>query len=75
MSLQYCKVGNVKPVLPDSNDLNQLEKRHSNVIEEAYNLRQTDASLSDVLYYEAKKLKQLILNLRKVLTKDLDVSF
>jgi len=75
MSLQYCKVGKVKPVLPDSIDLNQLEKKHSNVIEEAYNLRQTDASLSDVLYYEAKKLRQHILNLKKVLINDLDVSF
>ena len=75
MSLQHCKVGKVKPALPDSTDLNQLEKRHSNVIEKAYNLRQTDASLSDVLYYEAKKLKQHILNLKKILINDLDVSF
>ena len=75
MNTQYCKVGKIQPVLPDILDLNQLEKRHSYVIEEAYNLHQTDASLSDVLYYEARKLKQLISNLRQVLTKDLDVSF
>jgi len=75
MNLQYCKVGKVRPMLPNSLDLGQLERRHANVIEEAYNLRQTDASLSDVLYFEAKKLKQLIINVRNVLTKGLDVSF
>lgn len=74
MSLQYCKVGKTKHVLPDSIDLSQLKKRHSNVIEEAYNLRQTDSSLSDILYFEAKKIKEHILNLKKILTKDLDVS-
>lgn len=75
MSLQYCKVGKIQPLLPDTRDLNELQKRHSNVIEEAYNLRQSDASLSDILNYEARKLKQLITNLKQVLTKDLDVSF
>jgi hypothetical protein len=75
MNMQYCKVGKIQPVLPDTLDLNQLEKRHSYVIEEAYNLHQTDASLSDVLYYEARKLKQLIANLKQVLNKDFEVSF
>jgi len=75
MNIQYCKIGKIKPVLPDTMDLNQLEKRHSSFIEEAYNLRETDASLSDVLYYEAKKLKQQILNLKKVLINNLEVSF
>ena len=75
MNMQYCKIGKVKPILPDIMDLNLLEERHSSYIEEAYNLNQTDASLSDVLYYEAKKLKQNILNLKKVLINDLDVSF
>ena len=74
MSLQYCKVGRTKPAPPDSVNLCQLKKRHSNVIEKAYNLRQTDSSLSDILNFEAKKIKQRIINLKKVLTKDLDVS-
>ena len=75
MNTQYCKVGKIQPILPDTLDLNQLEQRHSNFNEEAYNLRQSDASLSDILYYEARKLKQLIANLKQVLTKDLDASF
>lgn len=65
----------VRPMSPNSLNLDQLEKRHSNVIEEAYNLRQTDASLSDVLYFEAKKIKQIIINAKYMLTKDLDISF
>ncbi|MFT5216426.1 MAG: hypothetical protein ACI83H_001549 [Glaciecola sp.] len=74
MNTQYCKVEKIQPVLPDSLDLNQLEQQHLSFIEEAYNLHQTDASLSDILYYEARKLKQLIANVKQVLTKDLDVS-
>jgi len=75
MNLHYCKVGKVKPISHKTIDLVQLEKRHSNIIEKAYNLRQTDASLSDILCYEAKKLKKHIVNLKKALTNDLDISF
>jgi len=74
MSLQYCKVGKTKPLFPESIDLGLLKKKHSIVIEEAYNLRQTDSSLSDILYFEAKRLKQHIVNLKNKLTKNLDVS-
>ena len=74
MSLQYCKVGKTKPLSPKSIDLGLLKKKHSIVIEEAYNLRQTDSSLSDILYFEAKRLKQHIVNLKNKLTKNLDVS-
>lgn len=74
MSLQYCKVGKTKPLSPESIDLGLLKKKHSIAIEEAYNLRQTDSSLSDILYFEAKRLKQHIVNLKNKLTKNLDVS-
>jgi hypothetical protein len=74
MSLQYCKVGKTKPLSAESIDLGLLKKKHSIVIEEAYNLRQTDSSLSDILYFEAKRLKRHIVNLKNKLTKNLDVS-
>ncbi len=35
-----------------------LERKHKRLIEEAYNLEYTDASLSDVLTYEALQLDQ-----------------
>ncbi|MFT5890598.1 MAG: hypothetical protein ACI9Y7_000691 [Dokdonia sp.] len=35
-----------------------LEKKHKRLIEEAYNVKYTDSSLSDVLTYEALQLDQ-----------------
>lgn len=35
-----------------------LERKHKRLIEEAYNLEFTDASMSDVLTYEALQLDQ-----------------
>ncbi len=35
-----------------------LERKHKRLIEEAYNLKYTDSSLSDVLTYEALQLDQ-----------------
>jgi len=35
-----------------------LERKHKRLIEEAYNVKYTDASLSDVLTYEALQLDQ-----------------
>ena len=64
MSMQYCKIGKTTPVLPKIFDLKHLEAQLSIALEEAYNIRQTDAGLSDILHYEARKLKQQILNLR-----------
>ncbi len=64
--MQYCKIGKTTPVLPKIFDLKRLEAQLSIANEEAYNVRQTDSGMSDVLYYEAQKLKQQILHLRKV---------
>ena len=35
-----------------------LERKHKRLIEEAYNIKYTDSSLSDVLTYEALQLDQ-----------------
>ncbi len=35
-----------------------LERKHRRLIEEAYNVKYTDSSLSDVLTYEALQLDQ-----------------
>mgnify|MGYP001627934793 CR=1 FL=1 len=36
----------------------ELETKYKQLVERAYNLRQTDDSLSDVLYFEAERLLQ-----------------
>lgn len=40
------------------NNINErlLEKRYKRLLERAYNLRQTDDSLSDICYFEAHKV-------------------
>lgn len=62
MEPHFCKVGKVRPGLGVALGLNDLEKKYLSFIEEAYNLMQTDASMSDILYHEALKLKKHILN-------------
>jgi hypothetical protein len=65
MNPHFCKVGKVRPGLSEVLGLKDLERKYLNFIEEAYNVMQTDASLSDILYYEASKLKKLIVNFNK----------
>jgi hypothetical protein len=65
MSPHFCKVGRVRPSLGDVLGLKELENKYLSFIEEAYNIMQTDAGMSDVLYHEASKLKKQILNLNQ----------
>jgi hypothetical protein len=44
------------PTIPGKINLKRLEKEYKQLIERAYNLRQSDDSLSDVFYYEAEKV-------------------
>lgn len=44
------------PTLPGKINLKRLEKKYKLLIERAYNLKQSDDSLSDVFYYEAEKV-------------------
>ena len=69
MNSHFCKVGRVRLSLSEVLGLKELEKKYLSFIEEAYNVRQTDAGLSDVLYHEASKLKKQILNLNRVENK------
>jgi len=66
MNSHFCKVGRVRPSLGEVLGLKELEKKYLSFIEEAYNVMQTDAGLSDILYYEASKLKKHILNFNRV---------
>ena len=65
MNNHFCKVGKIKFGLNEVFNLKDLETNYLRFSEEAYNLLQSDASMSDFLYHEAFKLKKLILNLRK----------
>lgn len=58
----FCKVGKIRPSLSEVLGLNELEKKYLSFIEEAYNVMQTDASLSDILYHDALILKKHIVN-------------
>jgi len=62
MDSHFCKVGRVRPRIGEVLGLKELEKKYSSFIEEAYNVMQTDASLSDILYHDALKLKKHIVN-------------
>lgn len=42
--------------IPGKINLKRLEKKYKHLIESAYNLKQSDDSLSDVFYYEAEKV-------------------
>lgn len=69
MNTHFCKVGKVRNVSNKTNnepkkDTSKLEKAYSNQIEEAYNIKQTDASLSDTLYHEAQKIKRQLLSIK-----------
>lgn len=73
MNSQFCKIGKTTLTFNDSN-VDALELKYRNFVEEAYNLRQTDASLSDVLYFEATKIKRHISRLKNMITKPLDAA-
>lgn len=62
MNSHFCKVGRVRPSIGEVLGLKELEEKYLSFIEEAYNVMQTDSSLSDILYYEALKLKKHIVN-------------
>lgn len=74
MNPHFCKVGKTKLNFGDVLNLKELENTYLNFIEEAYNLIQTDAGLSDFLYHEASKLKKTILNLKRYNSNDLDAA-
>lgn len=74
MNTHNCKVGKVKFSLNDVLNLKEVEKNYLKFTEEAYNLLQSDASLSDFLYHEATKLKKIILNLKNAKVTDVDAA-
>lgn len=75
MNTHNCKVGKVKFGLNEVLNLKEVEKNYIKFTEEAYNLLQSDASLSDFLYHEASKLRKIILNLKNSQTSDVDAAF
>lgn len=74
MNSHFCKVGKTKLGLSEALNLKELEQSYLHFIEEAYNIIQTDAGLSDFLYHEASKLKKTILNLKRSLSSDFDAA-
>ncbi|MEZ4856361.1 MAG: Lacal_2735 family protein [Gelidibacter sp.] len=75
MSTPFYDVSKTKPSLVKTLGLNELEKKYKTFIEEAYNVMQTDASLSDFLYFEASKLKKRILNIKSADSNHFDAAF
>jgi len=73
MNAQFCRVGRKTPNLTRVFSLGDLKRQYLNFVEEAYNVMQSDMSLSDALYFEASRLKRHILNLENSSLKDADV--
>lgn len=73
MNKHFCKVGK-KITLSEILNLKEVEKKYLQFMEEAYNLIQTDAGVSDFLYHEASKLKKAILNLKDANSNDFDAA-
>ncbi len=74
MNKLFCRVGKTKISLSEVFNLKELEQNYLRFTEEAYNLIQTDAGVSDFLYHEASKLKKIILNLKRSKSNDLDAA-
>ena len=74
MNTHFCKVGRTKLSLSEVLNLKELEQKYLHFIEEAYNLIQTDAGVSDFLYHEASKLRKIIMNLKRSNSNDLDAA-
>lgn len=75
MNSHFCRVGKTTIKHNTTFSLKHLEDRYTRFIEEAYHMEQIDMSLSDILFYEAKKLKLHILNLKRTSSENLDVVF
>ncbi|TDU42706.1 hypothetical protein BXY82_0099 [Gelidibacter sediminis] len=75
MNTQFCKVGKIKFSLNEVLNLKDIENNYLKFTEEAYNMLQTDTSLSDFLYHEASKLRKIILNLKNAQSNDVDAAF
>lgn len=75
MNSHFCKVGKIKFGLNEVFNLKEVERNYLKFSEEAYNLIQSDASLSDFLYHEANKMKKIILNLKNAKVTDADAAF
>jgi len=58
MNERFCKIGTIRSKDHIIFSASNLEKKYATFIENAYNLMQTDAALSDFFYHEASKLFQ-----------------
>lgn len=56
MNQRFCKIGTIRSQDNIVINTSNLEKKYTTFIENAYNLVQTDAGLSDFFYYEASKI-------------------
>ena len=75
MNAHFCRVGKKTPNLRKMFSLKELERNYYEFMEQAYNVMQSDVSLSDTLFYEASKLKRRILNIKGSNSNDLDTAF
>jgi len=66
MNSQNCKIGKTRRDISLNLPLEALEKSYKRFLEDAYNLKFANASLSDILYHEASKLKKQILGIKSI---------
>ncbi len=74
MNAHFCKVGKTNTSVKGFLNLKELEQKYLRFMEEAYNLIQTDAGVSDFLFHEASKLRKIIFNVKNSVSRDLDAS-
>jgi len=61
---QYCKIGKVTSRAKVKLGFQQLEQQYKNFIEEAYSLMFSDSGISDILFFEAARVKKRLLRFK-----------
>ncbi|WP_228850863.1 hypothetical protein [Aegicerativicinus sediminis] len=61
---QYCKIGKVTSRASLKLRLKQLEEQYHRFMEEAYSLMYIDSGISDILFFEALRLKKRLLRFK-----------
>ena len=61
---QNCKIGKISSRASIKLKLKQLEEQYHRFMEDAYSLMYLDSGISDVLFFEASRLKKRLLRIK-----------